>query len=260
MGSKLNRIGEERLNNFGSEMIIVEYRNRIDIDVYFPEYNWTFKEARYGNFKRGNIKCPYDRSIYGVGYIGEGEYRIKENGKTTKCYNTWHDMLTRCYSDKFHKKRPTYKNCEVCEEWLNFQNFAKWYEDNYYEVKGKKICLDKDILVKGNKTYSPKTCVFVPNDINVLFTKHDNNRGNYPIGVSYNKANKKFIANCNIYDFKENKKKRIYLGCYDTPEKAFEVYKQYKEKYIKEVADYYKDQISRKLSDVLYNYKVEITD
>lgn len=260
MGAKLNRIGEERLNNFGSKMIIIEYRGALDIDVYFPEYNWIAKSTRYNVFKIGNIKCPYEKRYYEVGYLGEGKYKASENSENTKCYNSWHDMLRRCYDPKLHKKRPTYKNCEVCEEWLNFQNFAKWYEDNYYEVDDKKMCLDKDILVKGNKIYSPKTCIFVPNDINVLFTKHDNNRGNYPIGVSYNKANKKFIANCNIYDFKENKKKRIYLGCYDTPEKAFEVYKQYKEKYIKEVADYYKDQISEKLYNVLYNYEVEITD
>ena len=34
-----NRIGEENINNFGSNMIIVGYRNNQDIDVYFPKYN-----------------------------------------------------------------------------------------------------------------------------------------------------------------------------------------------------------------------------
>ena len=51
--SKINRTGEERLNTFGSKMIIKEYREYKDIDVYFTEYNWTFKHATYQSFKKG---------------------------------------------------------------------------------------------------------------------------------------------------------------------------------------------------------------
>ena len=39
--------------------------------------------------KKGNVKCPYEPSICGIGYIGEGEYKVSENGKQTKCYNVW---------------------------------------------------------------------------------------------------------------------------------------------------------------------------
>ena len=53
---KIDRTGEERLNNFGSKMVIKEYRNKRDIDIYFPEYNWTFKHARYDNFKKRKHK------------------------------------------------------------------------------------------------------------------------------------------------------------------------------------------------------------
>lgn len=122
------------------------------------------------------------------------------------------------------------------------------------------MCLDKDILYKGNKVYSPKNCVFVPEKINILFIKSNKSRGGYPIGVSYHKQNRKFVAKCSIYDFKENKQKLIYLGCYDTPEKAFKAYKQFKEKHIKKVADYYKDKIPNKLYQAMYDYEVEITD
>lgn len=84
---KYNRIGEKRINNFGSEMVIVEYRGALNVDVYFLEYNWTAKSVQYDNFKNGNIKCPYERRYYGIGYIGEGKYKVCENGKITKCYN-----------------------------------------------------------------------------------------------------------------------------------------------------------------------------
>ena len=260
MSNKIDRTGEINYNNFGSKIIIKEYRDCIDIDVYFPEYNWTAENVQYGNFKKGNVKCPYEKRVFGIGYIGEDKYKAYENGKATKCYQTWKGMLERCYDDKLHKKEPTYKNCEVCKEWYNFQNFAKWYYNNYYEIEGQKIHLDKDILCKGNKIYSPENCIFVPNNINVLFTKSDKSRGNYPIGVHYNKQNKKFVAQCNIYDYEENKTKKKYLGLYDTVEKAFEVYKEFKERYIKQVADYYKEQIPDKLYNALYDYKIEITD
>ena len=260
MGKVINRIGEEKLNNFGSKMKIIAYRKYNDVDVYFEEYNWIAKNRQYIDFQKGEIKCPYERRVYNVGFIGEGKYKPNINRKNTECYTVWQHMIRRCYDNKIHKKRPTYIDCKVCDEWLNFQNFAEWYYNNYYEIKGEVMCLDKDILNKGNKIYSPDTCVFVPHNINMLFVKCDKDRGNYLIGVHYHKASGKFQAQCNVYDFKENKSKKKYLGLYDTVEQAFEVYKQFKEKHIKEVADHYKDQIPEKLYQALYNYQVEITD
>ena len=256
--SKINRIGEKRFNNFGSEMIIIEYRTNKDIDVYFPKHNWTAENKEYQCFKKGNIKCVYDRSVYDVGYIGEGDYKVSENRKSTRVYNTWRHMLQRCYDEKLHEKHPTYKNCKVCKEWHNFQNFAKWYYDNYYEIEGETMCLDKDILYKHNKVYSPKTCVFVPQAINKLFVKRDNDRGESVIGTYPFQG--KYVAQCSIINLKTGKSKHEYLGYYTTQEKAFEVYKYYKEKNIEEVADYYKGLVPERLYNALYNYEVEITD
>ncbi|MFQ9298734.1 MAG: AP2 domain-containing protein [Clostridia bacterium] len=253
-----DRTGEKRLNNFGSEMVIVDYRGCMDVDVYFPEYDWVYKSVTYQKFKDGGVKCPYERSVYGVGYFGNGEYKAWENGKNTRIYNTWYDMLKRCYDKEYHKKQPTYKNCTVCDEWLNFQNFARWYEENYYEIEGEVMCLDKDILFKGNKIYSPETCVIVPQAINKLFTKRQNDRGDSAIGTS--PVDGKYMVRCHMINPKTGKSKRKYLGIYDTQEKAFKIYKYYKEKNIKIVADYFREQIPDKLYDALYNYEVEIDD
>ena len=73
---KIDRTGEEGYNKFGSKMIIKEYRKYSDIDVYFPEYNWTFKHAQYQSFKKGKIKCPYEPRTFGIGYLGEGKYKV----------------------------------------------------------------------------------------------------------------------------------------------------------------------------------------
>ena len=101
MGIRIAKIGEENINNFGGKMVIKEYRTNRDIDVYFPEYDWVAKNTRYDVFKNGNIKCPYEPRTYGVGYIGEGEHKTRINGKKTKCYKVWHNMLQRCYNEKF---------------------------------------------------------------------------------------------------------------------------------------------------------------
>ena len=254
----LDRIGEERLNKFGSKMVIKEYRKYKDLDVYFPEYDWTFEHARYGDFKNGEIKCLYEPRYYGKGYLGEGKYKVRENGKHTDEYNIWHEMLRRCYDPKFHEKHSTYKDCTVEDYLLNFQHMGKWLEDNYYEVPGEKMCLDKDILCKGNKIYSRDTCIFVPERINLLFTKRDKSRGNSPIGATPNSSGNYQVRCHDEYG------KSIYLGTYNTKEKAFQVYKQYKEKVIKKVIDSYKEKIPEpfysKLKTAMYNYKVEIDD
>jgi len=192
--------------------------------------------------------------VYGVGI--SGSEKCKVNGVHIKSYEVWHDMLKRCYSAYVHKKRATYIGCTVCEEWLNYSNFKKWYDENIYYIEGQKMHLDKDILVKGNKIYSPETCVFVPQDINVLFTKTNAKRGNYPIGVYFKIESQKYVA-----QLQDNiKNKNLHLGYFYSPFKAFNAYKSAKEKYIKEMADKYKNQIPEKVHNAMYKYTVEITD
>ena len=117
------------------------------------------------------------------------------------------------------------------------------------------MCLDKDILVKGNKIYSPETCVFVSNDINLLFVRNYNSRGNYPIGVSFDKSKNKYSSQCSMKGKHDRK-----LGTFNNPIDAFYTYKSFKEAYIKEVAEDYKDKIPERLYIAMMNYVVEITD
>ena len=253
-----SRVGEEGYNNFGSKMIIKEYREYKDIDVYFPEYNWTFKHATYQSFKKGTIKCPYEPRYYGMGYLGEGKYKVSENRKIKKEFDIWHHMLQRCYDPKYQEKYPTYKGCRIEDYFLNFQHICEWIENNYYEVPGEMMCLDKDILCKGNKIYSRETCIFVPQRINNLFVKNDNSRGDNPIGV-HPTSSGNYQACCN-----NEYGKYIYLGTYSTEEEAFQAYKVYKEKVIKEVIDSYEGIIPEpfysRLKTAMYNYEVEIDD
>lgn len=252
---KIDRTGEVSYNKFGSKIIIINYRNSNDIDVYFPEYNWTKTNIDYGRFKRGSVPCVYEPRTFGVGYLGEGKYKASENGKKTKCYNIWKDMIRRCYgNEKYYDKYPSYEKCTICEEWHNFQNFAEWYEENYYKIEGETMCLDKDILYKGNKIYSPKTCIFVPQRINTLFIKRELYRGDLPLGVDFDNRNCKFRATYRVDKVKKH------LGYYSTPQEAFQSYKKVKEKDIKQIAEEYKDKIPEKLYNAMITYEVEIDD
>ena len=167
-------------------------------------------------------------------------------------------MLQRCYDPRYQEKEPTYKGCEVEDYLLNFQHMGEWLDENYYEIPGEIMCLDKDILFKGNKIYSRDTCIFVPQKINLLFTKRDNDRGDCPIGVRVTPSGKYEAKCCVGYG------RSVYLGAYSTKEEAFQVYKQYKEKVIKEVIDSYEGVIPEphysRLKTAMYNYEVEIDD
>ena len=240
------RIGEVNFNKYGSKMTIIKYNNAKDIEVEFE--NGYITNSAYKEFKNGVIRNPYDKSVYGYGYLGEGPYKTKLKNIKTPEYKTWHGMMERIYNEKTLEKYPTYKKCAICEDWHNFQNFAKWYSDNYYEIPGEKMELDKDILIKGNKLYSSKTCIFVPKRINLLFSKQKNQRGELPIGISRN-YNKYKVA-CGQES----------LGYYKNIESAFLVYKKHKEQLIKELANKYKKQIPDKLYNAMINYEVEIDD
>ena len=121
-----------------------------------------------------------------------------ETLKTSVAYSYWHSMIRRCYSKKDQLKNPTYSICTVCKEWQCYENFKKWFDENYYEIPNERMCLDKDVLIKNNKEYSPQNCAFVPTEINGLFTKRQNDRGNYPIGVTYHKRKSVYVARCSI--------------------------------------------------------------
>lgn len=245
--AKINRIGETRLNNFGSKMTIIEYNNVHNVVVEFENGYKTIK--RYKDFINGKIASPYERRLYGIGYMGEGIYK----SSPSKRYRIWADMIDRCCNIEYKNKHSSYQDCTVCESWHNFQNFAKWYDENYYEIANEQIHLDKDILVKGNKIYSPQTCCFVPERINRLFIKSGKRKGKYPIGVCYH-ANK-FQASFGNIEGKSN-----YLGLFSTIDEAFQAYKQAKELLIKEIAEEYKDRIPEKLYQTLLNYQIEIMD
>lgn len=261
---KFEKLKKEReglcfISKNGESFVIIKYLRNNDVLIRFQ--NGYEKRVEWCEIKRGTVHSPYIKSVYGVGYIGEGKYKIKNNNKEiTLAYSVWKDMIRRCYEPYHLNKYPTYIDCYVCKEWHNFQNFAKWFYKHYYEIPGQRMHLDKDILYKGNKIYSPDTCIFVPERINYLFTKSDAKRGKYPIGVCYHKGKETLEAHCSIVINGKGKLKHLGTFPLNKPFQAFTTYKIFKENYIKQVADGYKDKIPTKLYEALYKWEVEIND
>ena len=187
-----------------------------------------------------------NKPVCGVG-INDADYVLfiykefpRTNGKQNrkliwKCpfYSKWVSMLERCFSKSYQEKRPIYKGCSVCEEWLTFSNFKSWMEQQDWEGKQ----LDKDLLVYNNKVYSPETCVFIAHSINLFLLKSDKNRGVYPIGVSYC-TNPKMI-NPLKHPYRamiSDRGDTVDLGLYLTPEEAHKAWQKAKIKKAQDLA------------------------
>jgi len=180
--------------------------------------------------KRANSgSISHRKLILGVG-VNDAWYmtQVKDSdGVKSYCpyYTKWSGMLTRCYSKKYQKRQPTYVGCSVCTEWLIFSTFRKWMETQ--DWKGKQ--LDKDILVKGNKVYSPDTCVFVSKGLNVTFKDWSRVRGKYPQGVSLSRQGK-YVVKCNANGV------RTRLGTYSCVKQAEIAYCTHKIKVLTELS------------------------
>lgn len=196
----------------------------------------------------GCRKCDIDKKRYLLYGVALNDVY---GAKKTKAYKRWYNILIRCYDEKIKAKRPTYAECLMCDEWLTFSNFKKWFDEHYVE----NYQIDKDILVKGNKLYSPETCCFVPNRINTLLINRTNDRGNESIGVAKSKYGR-------YESYVSINGKRTHLGTFDTELQAFQKYKQVKEDYIKGVAKiYYQEgKIDLRVYEALMQYEVNIDD
>lgn len=134
-------------------------------------------------------------SVYGVGINDANYYTTGSVGGTWSIcpyYSRWRNMLKRCYCPNYREKYPTYQGCYACDEWLTFSNFKAWMEQQDWENKE----LDKDLLVIGNKCYSPTTCVFISPAINSLIIWQKRSTGGLLAGVGHHSGTGKFRAIC----------------------------------------------------------------
>lgn len=199
-------------------------------------------------------KLVYDVGINDADYVVEQKKTININGVNKQrlvwaCpyYRTWVNILSRCYSSKFQERYPTYKGCSVSKEWLTFSNFRSWMTAQDFEG----MQLDKDLLLEGNKVYSPETCVFVSKTVNTFTTDSGATRGEWLIGVNWDKRTNKFRSQCRNPFTKRQER----LGYFTCEQKAHNAWLKRKLELAHELAAIQEDpRVAKALVDRYMNY------
>lgn len=238
-------------NSYGA-FKVTEYISHTQVKVVFVETGYE-TITQLGLIRRGEVKDCFKPTVQGFGIIGNENIR-DNNGNILDSYRKWEAMLDRAYGRgcKSDETNPYY-SVSVSDDFRWYKGFKDWCTIQVgFTNQG--WSLDKDILVKGNKVYSSDTCCFVPVELNSLLVNSRATRGEFPVGVHYDKSRNKFQAYIRKYS------KRKHLGRFDTPEEAFYVYKQAKEEYIKEVANKWIDEIDPRVYEALMKYEVSIDD
>lgn len=257
-GCKYFSVGDTRKNNEGDEFKIVEY-----IDARNVVIEWSCGQrdvVQSANIRVGGISYYNRITVQGVGYLGYGRFvhgnRKLKNGQMVipnHLHRHWRHLISRTHGDKPDR----YEDATMDSKWYNLQNFLEWavnqIGNSNKEDNGRYWCIDKDILVEGNRHYSENTCVFVPNDINVFFAKQEIGNTGY-LGVNYIKpatkgAKEGYIARCHSDGVRQ------YLGYYNTPQEAYLAYREAKIRVAKELASKWKGQVDGRVIEALLNFE-----
>lgn len=229
----------------------------IEVGIVLPERKSVYSKIKWldkwgheqlvisNSLSQGAFSNPYAPMVYGVGFLGVGNY---ENKTHRKHYTVWRSLLNRVYDLTAKEKslfRP-YVDCLTVEEWHCFQSFAAWCETQVgFSVSGYE--LDKDLLVRGNKLYSPETCCFIPARINTLIVRSSSSPNGY-----WHTKDKRWT-----FSYRELSGKKV-ANSFNDPSKGKLWYKENKERVIKEAAELYKNQIDPRAYEALLSWEISI--
>lgn len=236
--------------NSGLTCKVIKYTDKNNVLVEF-ESGQTYT-VDMSNLRRGSVRDRYGEKVCGVGINDI----VGSSATHTDIRMLWKGILDRCYGKMVTE---AYKGCSICDRWVKLSNFIADIEKmpNFDKLFRQGWSLDKDIIVKGNKVYSPDTCCIVPSEVNSLFIYQKPNRGGLPIGVTFNIRDGRFTAQLSkrLTEGKQRLRKN-----FKTAEEAFLFYKEAKESYIKDVANMYKDQLDSRCYEAMVNWVVEEDD
>lgn len=262
VGCKHFKVGDYLYNNEGYRFQIIEYENARNVII-----QWDCGQTDVGssgNIIRGRVRYFNHKGTCGIGFLGYGKYVVEQKrlqpGQEYICpvvYQKWRQLLERCYNlPEGNPYYNAYKDCFVDDEWHNFQNFSEWMIANEYafniDVNNRPWCLDKDILIQGNNKYSKDTCVFVPNEVNVFFSRKEmGSTGRMGVNLIKPKSpngKKGYTVRCSVGG------KRIYLGYYNNLDDAENEYFKCKDNASKILSNKWAGLVDRRVVDVLSSF------
>lgn len=198
----------------------------------------------------------------------ERKYPATVNGKKTRAYAAWTGLKYRgehrgAFSPD-NQRNTSYKNVFVCDEWANdYDAFYEWAkEQENFEVWStlSYSAVDKNIKDRRNLEYCPEKCLLVPQKVNNLLVndlggiRTTNKDMLLPPGVTYDTSCRKkacFMGKPRGMAFPYGE-----FHWRNTPEEAYEDYREFKSRYVSEVAleEYNKGTISKECFDILKEY------
>lgn len=232
------------------EVIERSHVNRVKIKFLNTGFETVVQSS---HIRAGAVNDYFMPVVHGRGFLGNGDFSTKDK----KIYLAWKNMFERCYSKIYHERFPTYVDCEVSEEWYNFQSFAQWYKDTHpwdVQLPMGRWELDKDLKTPRNKTYSPDNCTWLPSHLNINIRLSDPNKDwKYMTGVSYD------IARPNTFKTTFNSMRKPegkFTKSFKSEIEAHRYYIEMKNIYIQELVEFYKDYLSFETVNLLKDLRL----
>jgi hypothetical protein len=177
---------------------------------------------------------------------GKWVLRFMMNGEfiQTRLGKLHNNMTQRCNKSGSlqNKHALSYKGTSVSEEFKDPQKFCDWVVQQ--PGWGLGYCLEKDVLLRGNREYSAEACVFLPAVINTAIIRSTPKKYTF---IKFSKG--KYHLNCDVGG------KKILVTNIETKEAALQLYVTYKEKYLRKLAEEFKSTISVAAYDALLQWK-----
>jgi hypothetical protein len=226
-------VGDIFTINDGGTCTVVEYLRDRQITIQHNDKHAHRAVVEGGNLRKGQIRNPFSPSVFGVGLIGFGRHKVKSEGKKTPAYTLWNGIIQRGYSEEFKRENPSYRDVSVAPEWHNYQCFAEWFHAQEYS-QSPEFQLDKDLILAGNREYSPSACSFVPSQINSILNDCAGRRGKFKQGVSFVDRRNSYVARISIRGIP------VKIGSFPGEEAAYSAYLSAKTEYVRTMAEEYK--------------------
>lgn len=147
--------------------------------------------------------------------------RESHNETKSRLYRIWIGIKARCYD----ANSTAYKNygargITVCDDWrYSYLSFKEWAITNGYSDN---LSIDR---IDTNGNYFPDNCRWVSTSVQQFNKRTPKRNTSGCVGVSWNKASKKWVANISIDST------RHFLGAFDSINDAIAARKAAEEKY-----------------------------
>lgn len=97
------------------------------------------------------------------GYINRSHSKDKNiNISYEKSYTLWERLIQIDRGNEGNNAN------SLCEQWKQYENFKKWYDENFYEMDNEKLEFSYKFWDVNNDIISPETSVLIPTEINKI--------------------------------------------------------------------------------------------